>query len=68
MAPNVGLGTEGPVQRGWPLYLWSVIMVIVAGLFVGARIAARVARKTLGMDDYTIIASLVRPALCSCCG
>lgn len=59
MAPNVGLGTQGPVERGWNLYLLSVTMVIVAGLFVGIRIGTTAARNRLGSDDYTIVASLV---------
>ena len=59
MAPNVGLGTQGPVERGWELYILSVGMVIVAGLFVGLRIGTTAARKRLGTDDYTILASLV---------
>ena len=59
MAPNVGLGTEGPVERGWPLYILSVVMVILAGLIVAVRVGTTAARKRLGMDDYTIVASLV---------
>ncbi len=59
MAPNVGLGTQGPEQRGWALYLWSIIMVIVAGLFVAVRLLATGMRKRLGSDDWTILAALV---------
>lgn len=60
MAPNVGLGTSTPDSRGWILYILSVVMVVVAGLFVGVRIGTTAARKHLGMDDWTILASLVR--------
>lgn len=59
MAPNVGLGTAGPVERGWTLYILSVVMVIVAGLFVAVRMGTSAARKHLGMDDWTILLSLV---------
>ncbi|EDU41784.1 integral membrane protein [Pyrenophora tritici-repentis] len=60
MAPNVGLGTQGPVARGWGIWLTSVIAVIVAGLFVGARFAQRFVKKSgLGVDDYMIIAALL---------
>ncbi len=59
MAPNVGLGTQGPEQRGWALYLWSIIMVIIAGLFVAVRLSATALRKRLGSDDWTILAALV---------
>jgi hypothetical protein len=59
MAPNVGLGTQGDVQRGWGLWLTSVLAVIIAGLFVAARIAQRwIKRSGLGMDDYMILAAL----------
>jgi len=59
MAPAVGLGTAGPVERGWTLYILSVVMVVVAGLFVGVRIGTTAARRRLGMDDWTILAALV---------
>jgi hypothetical protein len=50
-------------QRGTELYILSVVMVIIAGLFVAARISARLSKSTtsqgLGQDDYCVIASLV---------
>lgn len=50
-------------QRGTELYILSVVMVIVAGLFVAARISVRLSKFTtsqgLGQDDYCVIASLV---------
>jgi hypothetical protein len=53
---------EAP-QRGAELYILSVVMVIVAGFFVAARISARLSKSTtsqgLGQDDYCVIASLV---------
>ncbi|KAK5149205.1 hypothetical protein LTR04_007348 [Oleoguttula sp. CCFEE 6159] len=58
MAFNLG-GNAGVVpDRGWKLYVCAVAMVVVSGLFVAARVAARFAKKGLGMDDYTIIAAL----------
>lgn len=66
MAPNVGLGTEGPVQRGWGLWLTSVLAVVIAALFVGARLVLRfIKRSGLGMDDYMIIAALLSSGLLS---
>ncbi|KAF2034564.1 hypothetical protein EK21DRAFT_40690, partial [Setomelanomma holmii] len=66
MAPNVGLGTQGPVQRGWGLWLTSVLGVIIAALFVGARLVQRfVKRSGLGMDDYMIIVALISSGLLS---
>ena len=66
MAPNVGLGTEGPVQRGWGLWLTSVLAVVIAALFVGARLAQRLSKRSgLGMDDYMIILALISSGLLS---
>ena len=51
------------LQRGTELYILSVAMVVVAGLFVAARISVRVSKVTtsqgLGNDDYCVIAALV---------
>jgi hypothetical protein len=58
MSPNVGLGT-GEGTRGWDLWIVSVVMVSLAGLFVFARLLQRVLKKNMGADDYGIIASLV---------
>ncbi|KAH7069522.1 hypothetical protein FB567DRAFT_634165 [Paraphoma chrysanthemicola] len=66
MAPNVGLGTQGPMQRGWGLWLTSVLAVVTAAIFVGARLVQRlVKRNGFGMDDYMIIAALLSSALLS---
>lgn len=69
MTSNIGLPSEGVPNQGWKLYLTSLIMVIVAGLCVIARITARAALNKLGPDDYTIIASMVclcPHAICPC--
>ncbi|USP79802.1 uncharacterized protein yc1106_07076 [Curvularia clavata] len=64
MAPNVGLGSQGPVERGWGLWLTSVLAVVLAGFFVGARITQRFLKKNgMGMDDYLIIAALFASVL-----
>ena len=66
MAPNVGLGTEGSVQRGWTLWIVSVVGVVLSALFVLARILQRVTKTgRLGIDDCMIIASLVASGLLS---
>ncbi|PSN65401.1 hypothetical protein BS50DRAFT_589803 [Corynespora cassiicola Philippines] len=66
MAPNVGIGAQGPVQRGWGLWLTSVVSVVVAALFVLARILQRLFKTTgLGPDDYTIIAALITSGILS---
>ncbi|CAN9415252.1 unnamed protein product [Alternaria alternata] len=66
MTFNVGLGTEGSVERGWGLWLTSVLSVIIAGLFVSARLAQRCIKSSgLGMDDYMIIAALLSSVLLS---
>ncbi|KAN0091957.1 hypothetical protein V8E51_017804 [Hyaloscypha variabilis] len=50
-------------QRGTELYILSVVMVVVAGLFVAARISVRVSKLTtsqgLGNDDYCVLAALI---------
>jgi len=58
MAPNVGLGT-GEGTRGWDLWIVSVVMVILAGLFVAARLTQKISKRHMGLDDYLILASLV---------
>ncbi|KAF2854713.1 hypothetical protein T440DRAFT_241456 [Plenodomus tracheiphilus IPT5] len=64
MAPNVGLGTQGPLQRGWELWLTSVLAVVLAGLFVAARLTQRLVKKSgIGLDDYLIVAALVSSIL-----
>ena len=66
MAPNIGIGAQGPVQRGWGLWLTSVVSVVVATLFVLARILQRLFKTTgLGPDDYTIIAALITSGILS---
>ncbi|KAF2797813.1 hypothetical protein K505DRAFT_297692 [Melanomma pulvis-pyrius CBS 109.77] len=65
MAPNVGLGAQGDEQRGWGLWLASVVGVLISACFVGARIAQRISKTGLGLDDYMIMASLVASGLLS---
>ncbi|KAH6612741.1 hypothetical protein C7974DRAFT_84641 [Boeremia exigua] len=66
MVPNVGVGTEGPVQRGWGLWLTSVLAVVIAAIFVAARLTQRLIKRSgLGMDDYMIIAALLSSGLLS---
>jgi hypothetical protein len=66
MAPDVGLGTQGSVQRGWGLWLTSVLAVVIAGLFVGARFGQRIVKRSgIGWDDYMIVAALISSGLLS---
>ena len=57
--PNLGKGTPELPDRGWPLFIVSVVMVIISGLFVIGRLAFRLSRKAMGMDDYIIVLALV---------
>lgn len=59
MGLNIGLPEGDVPNRGYELYLASLIMVLVAGLFVIGRLAARWTKSQFGMDDYTIVLSLV---------
>ena len=52
---NIGKATPGVPNQGWGLYIVSVVMVIISGLFVIVRIGVRVARNMMGYDDYLII-------------
>lgn len=65
MAPNVGLGTQGPDQKGWDLWITSVVSVVLAAVFVGARLAQRKMKSEVALDDYIIVAALVSSGLLS---
>lgn len=60
---NVGKGSPGQPDHGWSLFIVSVVMTIVSGLFVTLRIAIRLSRRIMGIDDYLIL--LVRARSCS---
>ena len=57
--PNVGKGTAELPDRGWPLFIISVVLVIISGFFVIGRVAFRLSRKAMGTDDYVILITLV---------
>ena len=59
MAPIIGQGNSTTPDRGYELFITATVMVIVAGLFVLARVVVRVTTKQLGIDDYAIVLSLV---------
>ena len=52
---NVGKGSPGHPNHGWSLFIVSVVMTIVSGLFVTLRIAIRLSRRIMGIDDYLIL-------------
>lgn len=60
MGVNIGLSDAENPDRGYQLYLTALVMVLVAGMVVLGRLAARWAKKGYGYDDYAIIVSLVR--------
>ncbi len=57
--PNVGKGTAELPDQGWPLFIVSVVMVIISAFFVIGRVAFRLSRKAMGTDDYIILITLV---------
>ncbi|KAL8655468.1 MAG: hypothetical protein Q9210_000866 [Variospora velana] len=59
MGVNIGLGDAELPDKGYQLYITALVMVIVAGLVVLGRFAARWAKKGYGWDDYAILVSLV---------
>ncbi|KAL8989292.1 MAG: hypothetical protein Q9177_001789 [Variospora cf. flavescens] len=58
MGVNIGLGSADLPDKGYQLYITALVMVIVAGLVVLGRFAARWAQKSYGWDDYAILVSL----------
>ncbi|KAG9195561.1 1-acylglycerone phosphate reductase [Alternaria panax] len=62
----MGFLSNGEDNQGWKLYLTSLIMVIVAGSIVVARVVVRLRTGvTLQSDDYAIVASLLFSILLS---
>ncbi|KAI9821279.1 MAG: hypothetical protein M1827_004015 [Pycnora praestabilis] len=49
----------GVQNHGSQLYIVSIAMPIVAALFIGVRLATRISKNKLGVDDYCVIGSLV---------
>lgn len=56
---GVAFSNGGSEDQGWKLYITSLVTILVAGLFVIARLVTRLVRRTLGWDDATIVVSLV---------
>lgn len=68
MTFNMGFPSDGEANQGWKLYLTSLVMIIVAGLTVVARIVVRLRGDVaLRADDYAIVASLVSPVYARWC-
>jgi len=60
MESNMGESDGGIPDQGYQLYITSLVMVLVAGLFVICRLVVRYIGRNPGFDDYVIIMSLVR--------
>ncbi|PKX88685.1 uncharacterized protein P174DRAFT_455344 [Aspergillus novofumigatus IBT 16806] len=63
MAYEIGLSTPTVPNRGFTLWIWSVVLVIVAGFFVLGRLAIRFHNRRIGTDDWVILASLIASVL-----
>jgi len=59
MHPNVGLGAKGEEERGWGLWLAGVLGICLSAVFIIARLAQRLLKTGLGIDEYRIIVTLV---------
>ncbi|KAI9753570.1 MAG: hypothetical protein M4579_005087 [Chaenotheca gracillima] len=59
MTVQTGLSTVNSSNHGFGLFVVSTVMVILSGLAVTGRIAARASRKMFGMDDYMILLSML---------
>ncbi|PGG96560.1 hypothetical protein AJ79_09540 [Helicocarpus griseus UAMH5409] len=65
---SIGKSTPGHPSRGWDLWIVSTVMVIVAGLFVSARLIGRHMSggfQGFKIDDYTILAALANSIVLS---
>ncbi|KLJ11087.1 hypothetical protein EMPG_13607 [Blastomyces silverae] len=62
---HLGMSTPGHPNRGWDLWIVSTTMVIVAGLFVCARLVGRYIRGGFQIDDYMITAALISSIILS---
>ncbi|OAX81977.1 hypothetical protein ACJ72_03680 [Emergomyces africanus] len=62
---SFGKSTPGHPSRGWDLWIVSTAMVIVAGLFVCARLLGRYMSGGFQIDDYTIFAALINSVILS---
>ena len=54
-----GFPTPDLPNEGWRVWLALVIMITLSGLIVAGRVAARLAARQMGVDDYAIVAALV---------
>ncbi|KAK3297937.1 uncharacterized protein B0H64DRAFT_423839 [Chaetomium fimeti] len=54
----VGFSKDGSEDQGWKLYITSLVTILVAGLFVIARLVTRLVRRNPGWDDVSIVVSL----------
>ncbi|KAF4547742.1 Hypothetical protein D9617_36g062800 [Elsinoe fawcettii] len=48
----------GMAGRGYGLFVTSIVMVVLATVFVGTRLSYRLVTRRTGWDDWTILASL----------
>ncbi|KAM0268244.1 hypothetical protein ACHAQH_010021 [Verticillium albo-atrum] len=62
---GMGFPDDGIANRGWKLYITSLVMIISAGLFVIARCATRFYMFKLGWDDLAIVVSLASSIIVS---
>lgn len=63
-----GMGFPRDVANdGWRLYILSLVMIVLAGLFVVARLFIRVSKAQTGWDDLAVVASLFMSIMVSVC-
>ena len=58
-----GFPTTEVDNMGYHFWLALVVLVMLSGLFVAARIATRWQMKQMGLDDFLIIAAMVSSPL-----
>ncbi|KAK2736393.1 hypothetical protein FQN57_000770 [Myotisia sp. PD_48] len=60
---NYGFPTADVPSRGYQAFIIGTVMVIVAGIFVAVRLAARFNRGGIQVDDWMIVVSLILSVL-----
>jgi|SRR4051812_38015774 hypothetical protein len=54
-----GQTVDGIPDRGYILYITALVMVLVAAVFVAARLGTRIVTRQLGLDDICLGLALV---------
>jgi hypothetical protein len=66
-----GQTVDGIPDRGYILYITALVMVLVAAVFVAARLGTRIVTRQIGLDDiclgFALVSSIVLTAAIDMC-